>query len=345
MAIRILKITDPPIKGDPDYAYPLSVLLNEKKAKEWFYCNFIQICFSTYNKGCYINYFYTDVNNKRFNVRNPLLNYQAINKDVLKTLSVNIIDFIIKMLDLGYYFYTYFDEYYMKFSIVYNKIHMQHVSFLYGYDSDKKLFYIAGYDKTMHYNYYTAGFDEVARAYDLCERDYWIDHNTIYLLNYKNQDREYNFDINAVLEQLREYLNSTDSSEKFNVCFNKNTDFVYGINAVESVKNKLNENIADPKVDFPFKTFYILWEHKGLMESRIKYIIEKGFLNSDCLSVGLFAKLETGYKKLLDMAIKYFIVLNTDILKKMQRDMTGLIESEHKAFGTLIEEIEKGRKA
>lgn len=336
---KILKITHPPIVGYPDYAYPLSIVLNEVDNNAWLFCNFIQLYYTTGDEDNSINYYYTDTNNRMWDARNPLLDYQTIHKDTLKTFNINIIDFFIKLIDMGYYCYTYFDEYYLIFSPAYKQVHFTHVSFIYGYDLENKKFYLAGYDKSYKYSYNEVDFDMIKEAYDLCERDYYDDKNTIYLMIYSNKSSKYEFNINVVLEQLNEYLYSINTSERYNLCFNPRPNLVFGIKAVEELINKIDRLIDNQEMRFSIKPFYILVEHKKLMNLRINYLIEQGYLNPECSSKKMFIELEHEYLLVQNMAVKYYLSNTTDILRRMKGLLVNSIQLEIEGLSELINEV------
>lgn len=338
---KILKITPPPITGYPDYAYPLSIVLNEPDNQAWLFCNFIQLYYTSEDTDNSINYYYTDINNRMWDARNPLLDYQTIHKDTLRNFNIDIIEFFIKMIDIGYYCYTYFDEYYMSCSPAYKQVHFPHVSFIYGYDLENKKFYIAGYDKTYKYNYNEVCFDIIKEAYDLCERDYYDDKNTIYLMIYSYKSTKYKFDINVVLEQLNEYLYSVNTSKRYNLCFNPRPNLTFGINSVEGLMNKIDKMIEGQNINFSYKPYYILLEHKKLMKLRIDYLIEQGYLDSECLSKKMFIEIESKYLLIQNLAVKYSITRTTDLLRKVKDLLANSIQLEKEGFTKLIREIDK----
>lgn len=337
---NVLKISEPIIKGYPDYGYQLTVVQNDPELDNWIYCNYIQLYYNPKDEENLVRYYYADVNGRTWNTRNPTLEYQTIHKDVLQTLNIGIIDFLIKMIDLGYYCYLYIDEYYLPHSPAYNQFHIYHVNFIYGYDTDEKKLYLAGYDKTFLYSYNTVDFDIFETSYNLCPREEYEDRNTIYLYYICPTKQSYQFDIATMLEQIKEYLYCKNSQRRFDTCFNVVPWYSFGLDCLSKVKEYLDEQIDSSDIKFNNKPYFIFWEHKNLMISRIDFLIKRGYLKEDCQSKVLFEELKQFYLKILNMAIKYEYRQDIKILKRLKENIEIAEVKEPKCWKILIDEVE-----
>lgn len=340
---KILKLAELPVNCYPDYAYPLSVILNEDKSLDWFYSNFIQIYHTKDMKTSPVNFYYSDLNNRLWDTRFPLLDYQTIHKDTIDKLGIDIIDFIKTIIDTENYCYLYLDEYYLPTSAAYGKVHFAHVQFVYGYDADKSVLFMAGYDKSRHYNYYTNKFEHIRNAYLLCERDFYNDKNNIYIFKYNYQGSPYHFDMKAVYTQTIEYLESKDSSVKYNNCFNSRTGMTFGIHVISRIKDdmdKYKENVIGMEY-IDERPFCIMREQKTLMVLRLQYMMDKRYILKDSGCTALFQKLEKEYNILLSLCLKLEIKRDMKVLEKVKVKLEQNYQLEKIAFGkfvTLIEE-------
>ena len=100
------------------------------------------------------------------------------------------------------------------------------------------------------------------------------------LLKYDN-NRRYEFDLNLVLEQIRDYIESNNTSEKFRM-LDAPEDGIYGIETYCYLIHCLLEQ----RNNFDLRLLHILWEHKKCMLNRLIYMENKGYLDpSENLSV------------------------------------------------------------
>ncbi|WP_455714505.1 hypothetical protein [Anaerosporobacter sp.] len=340
---KILPITEPVINAYPDYVYPLSVLMNHEETKAWLYCNFIQLYFLPSDSASSLRYYYTDINNRLWNTRNPLMNYQVIHKEILARYKVDIIDFIIDSLDSGNYLYLYLDEYYIPNRISYKREHYIHTTFFYGYDKEEKKLCTYGYDNTRHFIYETLDFDLVKEAYYGCKKAEFEDLDMIYLLRYNEQGSPYEFDIQSLIRQIKEFLNSTRSSDHYDNCFNKRENMYFGMEALRQFREYFIQ-ANDEQIFHCNKNIYLLWEYVLLMNKRIEYLIQQGYLVSDSACIELFTTLEGKYKSLISTYIKYIEVRGEKLQQKILTSYDTNMEILQQAMELLLSEVEMWKK-
>lgn len=341
---KLLPITEPIIKAYPDYVYPLSVLMNHTETKAWLYCNFLQLYFLPADSASSLRYYYTDINNRLWNVRNPLLNYQVIHKEMLDRYNIDSIDFIIDSLNSGYYLYLYLDEYYLPNRISYKREHYIHTTFFYGYDNEEKKLYSYGYDDTRHFVYETLDFDLVKQAYDGCEKAKFEDLDMIYLFQYNKQGALYEFDMKSLIRQIREFLNSTKSSDYYDNCFNSRESMFFGMDALRQFREYFIH--ANQEQIFHYnKNIYILWEYVLLMNKRIEYLIHQDYLASDSACVEQFITLEGKYKSLISTYIKYIEVRSEKLQQKILTIYDNNMEKLQQALQLLLGDLEVKQSA
>lgn len=339
---NILKITDSPIKGYPDYAYALSVVMNKPENEAWLYCNYLQLYFLPSDVASSMRYYYTDTNNRLWNTRNPLLDYQLVLRDMLKKYNIDIIDFIIDSIDSGFYLYLYLDEYFIENRIAYKKERYPHTTFFYGYDTEKEVLYSFGYDSSRHLSYETLSFDVVRKAYEELQEGKYHDDNLIYLFCYNETGSPYHFDINSVIRQLTEFVDSVESSYHYDNCFNRREEMFFGMEALEKFKEYLCK--ANELETFQYyKNFFMLWEYVDLMNKRIDYMIKEGYLQESTKSKEIFQQLEMKYKALINMYIKYISTQSDSVFEKILTRYDENKELLEKGLKTLLEELKETR--
>jgi hypothetical protein len=299
-----LEIAKIPINCYPDFAYPLSIALNFESGWNWFYCNFIQLYFDEKDLYNPIRFYYTDVNGSFWNVRNPLLNYQTIQRDTFLKFDKDINEFIIDSIDMDNYIMLFIDEYYIPDRWAYHTSHYHHAIFIYGYDKEKNTFYTSGYNKRFHYEHQEVSFNEIRDSYVNHVNQYWDDNNCIYLMQFDKKRMEFNFDIVCIIEQLEEYLYSRKSSLRYNTFFN-NQKLHFGRNIYEHLKNYYYAIHANNSTWNFQKPVYLLAEHKKIMADRILYLEKNNILNNCDEHYSFFKTLSEDLSNNLIYLLKY----------------------------------------
>ncbi len=340
--MKVLKITDPPIKGYPDYAYPLSVLLNHDYAWEWFYCNFIQLHFDENDMYNPVRFYYADGTGNVWNTRNPLLDYEVIHMDTLALLGNDIISFLTGSINSDNYIMINLNEFYIRDRRAYSKTHYGHINFIYGYDEREEYFYAAGYDKNMQYSYSKISFAEIEQAYKNYRRDYYEDNNKIYLLKMNKTRKRYEFDITAVIRQLKEFVNGEDSQSRYYLEFNGGRNFYFGTDIYRPLMLHL-EAIHEYKWDWNLvKPIYMLYEHKKLMALRLCYMEETGWLKDGKYS-RYFNELAEMYSEVMHKFLKYMIIRKKTILDNIASFIEKSANEETTLLKELIKELESSK--
>lgn len=83
-------------------------------------------------------------NNKNYN--NPFLKLYELNYNVLFTLKIDFSKLVKTYLSNGIYLDVYINEFYIKNRKAYNSYKYYHSNLIYGYDDDREIFNIMGYD-------------------------------------------------------------------------------------------------------------------------------------------------------------------------------------------------------
>jgi hypothetical protein len=342
MKSKVLKITDPPIKGYPDYAYPLTVALNYEWAWEWLYCNFIQLYFNENDRYNPVRFYYANLNGTIWNVKNPLLFYQAIQRDTLALFGNNIIKLIIDSIDLDNYVMMYVDEYYIQDRWAYQNHHFHHLIFIYGYDMDNECFYTAGYDKNMNYSYITISFGEIEQAYINNQRDYYEhDSDHIFLVKINDRDNLYQFNLLTLIGQLHEYRYSQDSSLRYNLGSNNIPGLYFGMDIYLHLKTYFDAIHTNNWDWNTIKPLFILWEHKKLMVSRIAYLQEKGYLEKAGKYLVFYEEATEKMFSIKCMFLKYKKTKARSTLDKVICFMDDLADKEKCILEEMINDLEK----
>ena len=199
MSTKILPISSiSPLHCYLNGAFKTDIHLAYPKLEGWFYSNYVNL----YALPEILLFLSNDFVNKE----EPLLHYDTISKDNLLEWNINIIYFLRQAIDQGKYINTDLNEKFLSYSG--KQYDYVHDAFIYGYNDDKKIFYMRGFNKTGLYGSVIATYDEVEQAYKTSlnvEKETFIN-----LIKPNELTEKYPFDLYRFHIQLDDYYHSTN---------------------------------------------------------------------------------------------------------------------------------------
>lgn len=288
----------------------------------WFYNNYVQL---SCNKGSggssELNFFRYFMWEHRY----PFFHIETLTRDTISILKNDFISLIKDVLISGKYFYVNIDEYYLPLQL-YRQEHLVRDVLVFGFDDETNMFQVLGFDKNAKFGVNNVSYKDLHEAYLQTEvLDGW--ENYIYLV--KENPFTYNFNFGLLTELLEDYLHSKNTSKKFNM-IDPEKNLHYGLNSLEALKEDIHEN------NYGFVSLHILWEHKKIMNDRIKYI-------SNILPNIDFKEILYNYEKTQSMAENIRMLCLKSIYKKdstlnsrMISLLNSIIENEKIILNNLI---------
>ena len=237
----------------------------------WKNMNFIQLLYNETDpyKGISLDYYFFP----RKNSDNSYGCYQNFIDTHYDSLSdeldcfQTVHEFIHWNLQHLYYVNICLDEFYVVNRQYYNKSHYNHYNLFYGYDDIKRVYYIMGYGNGSKPSVSELSYDQ-------------FDYNVITSMNvvrYKympNVVTPIQFNIMAVINGLREYLYSIDSSTKLSNLLSEEKVF-YGIS---NLKLLANTDIGRKKIRSDRRVSFCLLEHCRLMGERLNFLYVNNYI-------------------------------------------------------------------
>ncbi len=328
-----LEIKQPPITCYLHHAYQLTVSMSHKDFDSWFLSNYIQLEYVA--EQDILNFFtYVICGNC---VYNPLINYRILDLEYIFKTNIDIIEFVKKSIEAGYYIVTYIDEFYIPERNAYKKEHFKHELMIYGFDLSKKEFKLLGYNNKNIYSTSSVSFSEFNNGY-LNSVD---QNNDVLLLKAKNDNSwnpSYNFDIENVKNLLSDYLYSENSSERLRSIGNPNK-YIYGLSVYKYLIKCYEEIIRSNNKQTDIRHFYLLYEHKKTMVARLKYLTEKGYLNNSNNYISLFLELQKDAFNARNLIIKYDISGSKELINEVILCLKKMYETESKVIEDLLKNI------
>ena len=284
-----LPVTYPMITSWQWHATLFSILSSNDNAKKWIFSNYIQLrCYNIVEIFTGDDMLFTDIMPGSSSLQEcPYLITSLLTKEQIESYCGNIIDFIIKTIDLGGYVYGVIDEARIlsDFEVDYK---FPHELFIYGYDMDQEVFYVGDFTFKDRYSHSKVSFEDVRRGYEVISapedhmfKDDYKGTRGLYVIQ-KNVDTcYYNVDTTLIRDTLREYLSSADTKNHFRMMRNRFNDTTFGVKVYDRVLDRINMQMSKKEPDFDIRALHVMYDHKVLMYERIKYLMANGYLNYD----------------------------------------------------------------
>lgn len=325
-----LKLKDSPIKVYPIFSNPLSIILNNENAYKWIYNCFHQlIC----NCGIALSFYDFDYKNC------PYLQVQNIDKKFIKTMGIDIIDFLIKSLEEGKYIYMNVNPKYINaYKLRYDWD--VHDLFIYGFSKKRKQFYIADCFDYGKYAYNECSFDELEDSLNFLAQEnenYIMLDGCIELLSLKSEDENLGgFDYSRVKQTLVDYIDSRPTS-----CWNvqdfkwkyEDSHHTFGVDCYRYIHKRidmLDEMIA-------LADYHIIWEHKKHWLDTVCYMNRNNFIKckGDYFEKE-FQELTNRALVARNLAIKYDVTNKMQIRNRMHNMYLEIEKFEHDLLQNFI---------
>lgn len=336
-----LPITFPLIYGYLCNAYPLAIALQHKSSEAWFFSNYIQlVCSGNFPEGKFFTFYNSYFEWDRLFLSCPFIQYQKIHHSLIETSGEGFTDFICNAIDNNGYIYVYVDEYYISDKQAYHKYSLPHEMLIIGYNNHKKTAIVLGYNSKRNFGTHEVGFKELILAFQRCDKSNRI-REYIYTLEF-DHEFHYPFDVKLVIQSLKEYRHSVNSSQHYRALSPPNDWWIYGMSIYEPISQYLKHNIGELQNIIDNRIFHTIWEHKNMMVQRIKYMIHQKHVDhaDDILKAYTFILNQSVIVK--NLVLKYNLTKNKRALSSIINHFNVIKASEEIALNQFITMLEKG---
>lgn len=234
----------------------LSVLQNENCPND-IYENFIGISYRRdfLKKGwCEFRGYYD---------RTAYSSLDCINLDINHT-EISKIDISLKIMEAisaKYYVLLQIDSFYISSYINYNKTHLPHIIFVYGYDKDKKKFYVKDFFDYRIYTSTVIDFSELDQGYLNFRKFQFQDFLGILVFKQKSDVISNRIDYVKICRSMAKLLQPVSDDDLYDL-----NSLPYYINQLYAFTCKIDE-----REEMPLRLFNFLFSHIELMQNRVIY--------------------------------------------------------------------------
>lgn len=313
----------PLIRGYQHHAYPLGIMFAENNMfLSWFYNNYIQLIYSP-EDTCYFNFLYNSFYN------NPCLDVTVIKKEELLPNKKNLTEYFVQKLSQGNYIFTSADEFYIPRRVSYKNQHFPHEIMIVGFDLEKQVYYVIGYDEKWDYTVTEVDISKFEEAF-------WVigDVGWDVLLVKRNENKipvDYNLDLIQIAKLIDDYVNSRNTVYTIatldRLAPTRCAITSFGVNACYEFNNYLNKIIQENQ-DFDIRPFHIYWEHKKCMLMRMDYIYKNTGLSEINNLYEDYTLIEQRSLHLRNRLLKYRITFNSNFIKRSFDEIKSITTEE-----------------
>lgn len=325
MSKKNLFMRTPEVSTYTSYGCLFSIM--DDRLWPWIYNNFIQITYA-HTWGIF-----AFENHVRLLSNCPGISYYEIPRIVVDyKWDKKVENLIIEALEMDYYVYIYVDRYYIKQSSSYQKYCSPHEVLICGYDLSKRTFTIADNLENGKFVVTECTFDEVEKGYWAIKSKYDFMTNIRYL----KQNKEYTCHINLpqIILNIDNYLLS-----KKNYDLIQDQEFDYGFDAYHRLfADILN---AEKSFELDWRGFHLLYEHKILMEMRIKYLLDIEVISCSSSFLEAITKLKNDFLVLRNLVIKYNLTLDRNILERIKGNLEDSLNRERSYLFDLLNDLKQ----
>ncbi|OPX45891.1 hypothetical protein CLHUN_03640 [Ruminiclostridium hungatei] len=355
-ACRILPVVYPPINGYPHKGALFSMLMAREECKPWVFSNFIQIYAlkDLYNRGMRtgtIDFFYNLYGDwTYFHLKaNPWIRINSMPFEFFKLIKSDIVDFIKTCINRNLYLFFDIDMYYIPaYKLIFNKNHLLHEIFIYGYDDDKNVFYM-GDNTTGKYNHDQVTYEQITASTNALLEIYGDNNEDTVLHNYreksiymmsigKNVERNgqdpffskdvFEINIKKIINDLKEYLLLDNYAEGYKY----SNYYVYGIDCYNELL-KFVRYAMETNQWVDRRAFYSFIEHKKLMLLRMEFINGNYDLNR---LIERYSNLVNGFNILMVLILKANNIKANDLWERIIVKLKEYKEEEIVLLNELI---------
>ena len=232
--------------------------------------------------------------------------YQRVNlaKNLYADLSVDYIQLLREIIDLGFYPNGIYNEEYIPGKDNFQNSYFAHDYLLIGYNDEEQVFYSVGYLADRKFQRFIIPYGSMKQSLQTLKEP----SIPFYILKY-NVKAKYVFDTDAFLQDLSDYINSKTSVKSFH------TDTYFGMQAIhEMAKDLLSRAKQKRRIDNRYTR--ALMEHKSLMVKRINYLINEVGVNLSKIQENA-TKVHTMAETIHLLGLKYLMTRDFSIAERI----------------------------
>lgn len=330
MGKKVLPIKYPTITSWQWQAGTFAILEANNKGFDWLYSNYIQLVSNNFSNTFNVDFIPRD---NSF-LACPLLNVQKIHRKLIREFNNSTLNFLKTCIDQNNYIYTLLD-----IGCILKDRKFSHDVLIYGYDDLEEVMYVADFIFKGKYSFEKVPYLAIINAYDnITDENDWLFGTGGVMLISVNNVFTYKFDTKLVKDTLIEYLESTQSMDKYRLYNNPFAGEKYGLQVYDMAINFCH-NVQNGKQKPDFRALHNIYDHKVLMLNRLQYMQEHGYLSNCEDVVDKYSKLREQMHTVVMKFIKMAFKKDFNGFNSIVNEISNIKNNERVLISIIIEKI------
>ncbi|MFC4302942.1 hypothetical protein [Cohnella boryungensis] len=334
---RTLPIAVPDITSYTHVTYALSIMHTDPDALRWVYSNYVQLFTWDWVQTVQVDHYTQTAEHHLI----PCLGgTQKLTRKTLEKYQGGFVSLVRDSIDDGQYVWAFLDEFYIPGTVAYQNRSNPHSVLIHGYDDARSTFQFTGYFENQRYGETEASYADFEKAYYGFEpKDEIQPENFIRLMKLNSYYKAfYEFKTHWVMEQLEEYWLAKPSSRRMEAFEEtRPCPIIWGSDVYGRLQLQIDRHIAKEGI-IDHRPFYVLWEHKKMMNRRIAYMEEHGFYKVSERSKEEWRQIEQSALLARNLELKYLMSFNNRFLEQLKERLTALKQEESSAIERMLED-------
>ncbi|MFC5468999.1 hypothetical protein ACFPPD_09715 [Cohnella suwonensis] len=337
-ARKLLPIAEPDIASYGHFAFFLSVLYTDADAMRWVYSNFVQLLMRGSDSDMMVDYYTSNPDDHH--LVPSLAGSPRLARKMIQRYFPRFADFVRNSIEDGYYVTTFADDFYIPGTVGYQNRSNPHSIFIYGFDDENRTFHASAFLSNQRYGGTTVCYDDLEKAFHGFEPpdEY---HYTAYTHLYKLNERRKSvcdFNVPWLMEQLEDYRLAKPSNrvqELYEV--SSSPPLAWGMDIYDFLLLQIERHAAR-EIYLDHRPFYVLWEHKRMMNRRFAYMERQGYYVVSPEAAEGYRSVERSALLNRNLMLKYWMTLDNRYLEQLAERLIPLKAEEALVIERLLDE-------
>ncbi|MDR2407230.1 MAG: hypothetical protein LBE13_03845 [Bacteroidales bacterium] len=225
----------------------------------------------------------------------------------------------------GYYIYTFVDV--QKINNYSLTESYSHPILIFGFNDDTQKLNVADFlfNTTKKYSMFECSFAEMDRAIE-SEASLSIPYLKTLTLIQHNKFYEYTFDFERVRNKIFSYICPDVNKEKEygDYCtalysiVGWDIKAYFGVNSYNYFANFIDKELSLGKPTIDIRLFHSMYEHKGLMLTRLHYLVENGYISGNSQHLSEYREIEKMMLLIRNKLLKFNVTEKVELLKNVR---------------------------
>lgn len=275
-----LPMGTPVITSYPTHANALSCLAPYPESMEWFYNYYVQMLGGKDISSILFLDFCAPLPWKAC----PWIRSHSVPKELIDQKWSSVPEFLMDSIDRGYYVFLYLDQFYIPGSAAFQRFHLVHDNFVFGYNRQDGLLEIADFFQYTKYSTCKASFAQVEEAYRYGDLQPASDQLQGVILVKPAAYEHFAFNLQVMKDLLEDFLMSANRGKSYTDGYrldlgDRQDLFAYGLEVYGLLEQRFGMLLSQNQ-PLDIRSLHVLIDHKTLMLERIRYLEERGLLRS-----------------------------------------------------------------